>query len=162
MTDEARPAATIHPAKLAPLPADRLRVEPADDGTVATDPARSGWRYLSFRTVHLGAGQALELHERERETAIVTISGGGVEIAVASGPDLRLVGRPSVFEGMPWSAYLPAGCDARITGRPLPGREAVVAIATAPLSGRAGTHFIPVRDYRLFVRGVDRMGPETP
>lgn len=30
------------------------------------------------------------------------------------------------------------------------------------LSGRAGTNFIPFRDYRLFVRGVDRMGPETP
>ncbi len=144
MTDDLPAATTVHPTKLAPLPADRLRIEPAADGTVATDPARSGWRYLSFRTVHLGAGQALELHEPERETAIVTISGGGVEIAVASGPDLHLIGRPSVFEGMPWSAYLPAGCDARITGRPLPGREAVVAIAHAPLSGRAGVATEPM------------------
>jgi hypothetical protein len=30
------------------------------------------------------------------------------------------------------------------------------------LSGRAGTHFIPIRDYVLFVRGVDRAFPAPP
>jgi 5-deoxy-glucuronate isomerase len=159
MTDtHPRPTTTIHAAKLAPLPADRLRIDPAADGSVATDPARSGWRYLSFRTARLAAGEMLDLHEPDRETAVVTISGGGVEIVVDGGSDLRLIGRPSVFEGMPWSAYLPAGRDARITGRPLPGREALVAIANAPLSGRAGVATEPIvvmpDDVEIEIRGA--------
>jgi 5-deoxy-glucuronate isomerase len=148
---------TIHPAKLPALPADRLRIEPAADGSVATDPARSGWRYLSFRSARLAAGETLEIDEPERETAIVTISGGGVAIAV-DGTELALVGRPSVFEGMPWAAYLPAGRRARITGRPLPGREALIAIAHAPLTGRRGVATEPILvtpdDVEIEIRGA--------
>lgn len=159
MTDGTpEPTTTIHPTKLAPLPRDRLRIEPAADGSVATDPLRSGWRYLSFRAVRLGEGETLELREPERETAVVTISGGGVDIAVHGGPDLHLSGRPSVFEGMPWSAYLPAGADVRITGRPLPGRDAVIAIANAPLTGRSGVATQPILvtpdDVEIEIRGA--------
>jgi 5-deoxy-glucuronate isomerase len=144
MSDDARPETTIHPAKLAPLPADRLLVERQPDGTVATDPARSGWRYLSFRTAHLRAGETLDLHEPDRETAVVTISGGGVDIAVDGAPDLRLEGRPSVFEGLPWAAYLPAGRDARISARPLGADPVVIALAHAPLTGRSGVAMDPI------------------
>jgi 5-deoxy-glucuronate isomerase len=155
---DARTEPTIHPTKLAPLPADRLRIEPAADGSVATDPARSGWRYLSFRAVRLADGETLDLREPERETAIVTISGGGVAIAPAGGPTLDLPGRPSVFEGMPWSAYLPAGIDARIAARPLPGQEAVIAIAHAPLTGRSGVATEPIlvtpADVEIEIRGA--------
>ncbi len=144
MTDDARPEPVIHPTKLAPLPADRLRVERQPDGTVATDPKRSGWRYLSFRTAHLAAGDTLDLHEPERETAVVTISGGGVDISVDGAPDLHLAGRSSVFEGLPWSAYLPAGRDARMTARALGDDPVVIALAHAPLSGRSGVATDPI------------------
>ena len=159
MTDgDARPAITIHPTKLAPLPADRLRVEPAPDGSVATDPARSGWRYLSFRSARIGAGETLDLDEPERETAVVTISGGGVVIDVDGGSELELHGRPSVFEGMPWAAYLPAGTSARITGRPIDGREAIIAIAHAPLTGREGVAreaiLVTPDDVEIEIRGA--------
>src|SRR5205085_2550604 len=63
---------------------------------------------------------------------------GGVDIDVDDGPRLELRGRRSVFDGMPWSAYVPAGRGGRLTGRPLPGMQAVVAVAQAPLSGRPG------------------------
>jgi 5-deoxy-glucuronate isomerase len=155
---DARREPAIHPAKLAPLPADRLRIEPAADGSVATDPARSGWRYLSFRAARLADGETLELREPARETAIVTISGGGVDIAVAGGAVLRLAGRPSVFEGMPWSAYLPAGTAAAITARALPGAEVVIAIANAPLTGRSGVAtepiLVPPADVEIEIRGA--------
>jgi 5-deoxy-glucuronate isomerase len=144
MTDDARPETVIHATKLAPLPADRLRIERQPDGTVATDPARSGWRYLSFRSAHLGAGETLDLHEPDGETALVTISGGGVDIEVDGSPDLHLLGRPSVFEGLPWSAYLPAGRDARVTARPLGADPVVIAIAQAPLTGRSGVATDPI------------------
>ena len=159
MTDAGVPSApVVHPTKLPPLPADRLRVEPLPDGTVATDPERSGWRYLSFRTARLGDGASLDLDEPGRETAIVTISGGGVDLAVDGGPATRLEGRSSVFEGLPWSAYLPAGRTARLTGRPLPGREAIVAIANAPSSGRDGIATEPIivgpDDVEIEIRGA--------
>jgi 5-deoxy-glucuronate isomerase len=63
-----------------------------------------------------------------------------------------------VFEGMPWSAYVPAGRGARITGRPLPDREVVVALAHAPLSGRAGVATEPIlvrpNDVEIEIRGA--------
>jgi len=74
------------------------------------------------------------------------------------GPSLDLAGRPSVFEGMPWSAYIPAGTTARIIGRPIPGRRAVVAVAQAPLTGRTdvSTEPIVVRpdDVEIEIRGA--------
>jgi len=149
----------IHAAKLpSDLSPGMLHIRPGANGEVAADPHRSGWRYLSFRSFGLGEGEHLELDSAERESAIVTISGGGVEIAFEDGRSLDLKGRSSVFDGLPWSAYIPAGTPARIIGRPLPGRRAVIGIAQAPLSGRAGveTEAVLVRpaDIELEIRGA--------
>lgn len=160
MTSADRPAGlVIHPAKLpARLPPESLHIRPDADGVVATDPARSGWRYLSFRAFGLDEGETVLLDRPDQEAAIVTISGGGVEIAFDQGPSLNLEGRASVFEGMPWSSYIPAGTTARIIGRPLAGRRAVVAVAQAPLTGRGGvaTEPIVVRpgDVEIEIRGA--------
>ena len=148
----------IHAGKLPALPPDRLHIRPAADGSVATDPARSGWRYLSFRTVSLGAGETLDLDRTDLETAVVTISGGGVDVVPESGATLVLEGRPSVFEGMPWSAYLPVGTRARLVGRPLDGHRALVALASAPPTGRAGVSRVPILvapgDVEIEIRGA--------
>jgi 5-deoxy-glucuronate isomerase len=149
----------IHKAKLPiRLSPESLHVRPGADGVVATDPARAGWRYLSFRAFALVEGETVLLDRPEQEAAIVTISGGGIEIGLESGSPLRLPGRPSVFEGMPWSAYLPAGTTARIVGRPLPGRRSVVAVAQAPLTGRRGVATKPVivapGDVEIEIRGA--------
>jgi 5-deoxy-glucuronate isomerase len=149
----------IHPAKLpARLPPESLHIHPDADGVVATDPLRSGWRYLSFRAFGLDEGETVLLDRPDQEAAIVTISGGGVEIALDHGPSLDLAGRPSVFEGMPWSAYIPAGTTARIIGRPLAGRRAVVAVAQAPRTGRTGVATEPIvvrpQDVEIEIRGA--------
>ena len=92
------PEVTIHPAKLPlRLPPESLHVRPDADGVVATDPDRSGWRYLSFRAFGLTEGESVLLDRPDQEAAIVTISGGGVEIVFDHGPSLDLAGRPSVF-----------------------------------------------------------------
>lgn len=149
----------IHPAKL-PVNMDvaALHVHPGADGAVSTDPARSGWRYLSFRVIGLGEGESAALDHPDQEAAIVTISGGGVEIEAGGGPRLALRGRPSVFEGMPWSAYIPAGTGARIVGRPLPGQRAMVAVAQAPRTGRTGVATEPIvvgpTDVEIEIRGA--------
>jgi 5-deoxy-glucuronate isomerase len=135
----------IHPAKLPMrLPPELLHVRPDADGVVVTDPVRAGWRYLSFRAFGLVEGETVLLDRPDQETAVVSISGGGIEIAPDEGPVLRLAGRPTVFEGMPWSAYIPAGTTVRIVGRPLPGQRAVVAVAQAPRSGRSGVATTPI------------------
>jgi 5-deoxy-glucuronate isomerase len=160
VTDRPAPAEpVIHPAKLpSRLPPEMLHIRPGADGVVATDPVRSGWRYLSFRAFGLAEGEVVLLDRADQEAAVVTISGGGLEVAFDRGPALRLVGRPSVFEAMPWSAYIPAGTTARLIGRPLPGQRAVVAVAQAPLTGRPGVATEPILvgpdDVEIEIRGA--------
>jgi 5-deoxy-glucuronate isomerase len=149
----------IHPAKLPMrLPPESLHVRPDADGVVATDPERAGWRYLSFRAFALAEGESALLDRPDQEAAVVSISGGGVEIVPDEGPELRLAGRPTVFDGMPWSAYIPAGTTARIVGRPLPGQRAVVAVAQAPRSGQSGVATKPILvtpdDVEIEIRGA--------
>ncbi len=149
----------IHAAKLpSNLSPEMLHIKAGANGEVATDPHRSGWRYLSFRSFSLGDGQGVGLDSPAHESAIVTISGGGVEIALPRGRSLGLEGRASVFDGLPWAAYIPAGTPARIIGRPLPGERAVIAIAQAPLSGRAGVSNEPIvvasADVEMEIRGA--------
>jgi 5-deoxy-glucuronate isomerase len=149
----------IHAAKLpSNLSPEMLHIKAGANGEVATDPHRSGWRYLSFRSLSLGDGQGVGLDSPAHESAIVTISGGGVGIALPGERSLGLEGRASVFDGLPWAAYLPAGTPARIIGRPLPGQRVVIAIAQAPLSGRTGVAtepiVVPPSDVEVEIRGA--------
>ena len=151
---------TIHPSAppnhLAP---DELRVRPAADGvSLAIDPARAGWRYLSFRALALGAGEKLELGGPGTETAIVVLAGGGLSLVADRSTELRLDGRRTVFDGKPWAAYLPPDCRARVTASPLGDGHVVVGIAEAPGSGRDGVATGPILitpdDVEVEVRGA--------
>ncbi len=60
-----RASATVHPSALPnDATADQLRLRPGADGTVAVDPARAGWRYLSFRVERLEAGSEIRVGRR--------------------------------------------------------------------------------------------------
>jgi 5-deoxy-D-glucuronate isomerase len=61
------------------LPCDALRLRPDELGQVTVDPAAAGWRYLSFRTVSLAAGQ-LETLNPAFEHAVVLVSGDDVTV----------------------------------------------------------------------------------
>jgi 5-deoxy-glucuronate isomerase len=150
----------IHPSAppnhLAP---DELRVRPGRDGvSLAIDPARAHWRYLSFGTVLLGAAAGLDVGSAGLETAVVVLAGGGLIVEPASGPALSLEGRRSVFSGKPWAAYLPDGQPGRVSARPLDGGAVLLAIAQAPSSGRAGIASSPILirpgDVKVEVRGA--------
>ena len=108
------------------LSSEELRLHPGADGEVAVDPARAGWRYLSFRVATITA--PLDVGGGGVETAVVVLGGGGARVG-----ELELPGRRSVWEGLPSAAYLPPGVSATVA--PL-GQFLLVAVATAPASGR--------------------------
>jgi 5-deoxy-glucuronate isomerase len=150
------PAAAL-PNALRP---DELRIAPGRDGTsVSTNPERAGWRYLSFRALGLENGEEVAAGASDREAAVVVIAGGSVRIDIGGSAGLHLGGRASVFDAPPWAAYLPAGCEATVVGRPGRGqKETVVAIAEAPVRARAATVPEPMiirpQDVRVEVRGA--------
>jgi 5-deoxy-glucuronate isomerase len=137
-------AAAAPPNELAP---DELRLAP---GTPVT-PRRAGWRYLSFHVTELSGPTAIGLDDEE--VALVILA-GGLELEVAGGRH-RLPGRASVWDGLPWAAYLPAG----VTGSARPiGESASVAIASAPSANRERAIERPViigpSDVSVEVRGA--------
>jgi 5-deoxy-glucuronate isomerase len=148
----------IHSTKLpSTIPDERLHIGAGADGGVRTDPVGAGWRYLSFQAFSLADGETTVLDRPDAEAAIVAISGGGVDVTVDDATPLSLPGRRTVFDGMPWSAYIPAGSRTRITGRPLTGLRSVVAVARAPSTGRPGVSERPIvvapGDVEIEIRG---------
>src|SRR5262245_44037222 len=152
----------VHATKLPPtVPIDDLLIRPVDGVTVGADPARAGWRYLSFRAQGLAAGETIGLAHPDFEAVVVTIGGGGIRVCVDGSADMALPGRESVFTGLPWAVYLPADCGARLIGAPsTPGGRAVIAYGQAPPSGRGGASAEPIvitpDDVEIEVRGAGR------
>jgi 5-deoxy-glucuronate isomerase len=150
----------IHPSAppnyLAP---DELRVRPAADGvTLAIDPQRAGWRYLSFRVIAADANERVDVGGSGTETCVVLLSGGGAVVDLDS-DHYELTGRATVFDGKPWACYLPDGCHGYLSARPVGGaRYVVVGIAEAPSSGREGVASKPVLirpdDVEVEIRGA--------
>jgi 5-deoxy-glucuronate isomerase len=139
------------------LPGDRLRLRPQSDGTVAVDPAGAGWRYLAFEVASVSADTAMRVGGAH-ETAIVLICGGDL-IVTTTDREHALRGRPSPFDALPSSIYLPPGAEGTL--RPAArsaGRDCVVAIASAPPSGRDGVSDRPIvispDEVRLEIRGA--------
>ena len=120
-----------------------LRLAPGEPVT----PERAGWQYLSFAVHELSA--PMQVGGPGLETAVVVLGGGGARVG-----ELELPGRASVWDGLPWAAYLPPGVGVAVT----PSAQSVaVAVASAPASGRA-TADGPVRigpeDVRVEIRGA--------
>ena len=115
-------------------------------------PERAGWRNLFFEVVRIGA-EGLELGDPRREEAAVILEGGlSVDL---DGRTVELPGRASVWDGLPWAVYLPAG--SHVEAKPT-GDEAIVAIAASHISAREGVAPGPVvigpEDVRVEVRGA--------
>ena len=92
----------------------------------AVTPEVADWRHLSFHTADLD-DRPLQVGEPDREVALVTLSGGVVVRVRDNGP-IERPGRASVWDGLPWALYLPAGVSASAVAI---GERSVVAIASA-------------------------------
>ncbi|HEY1887689.1 MAG TPA: 5-deoxy-glucuronate isomerase, partial [Roseiarcus sp.] len=69
-------------------------------------PATAGWRYVGFETRTLKQGAKSQLGAGDEEVCIVILSGRAR--VTANGFDSGTIGeRGNVFDGLPWSVYLP-------------------------------------------------------
>ena len=114
-------------------------------------PEVAGWRYLSFHTADLD-DRPLQVGDPEREVVLVTLSGGAT-VQVRGGGSFELPGRISVWEGLPWALYLPAGSSASAVAV---GRGSVVAVASAPSRGLGAPEPVVIGpdDVSVEVRGA--------
>lgn len=118
-----------------------LRLRPDAAGHLAVDPARAGWRYLSFEVVPLVDGGARVAAVDGHETAVVVIRGRDVAVRAGGREVARLPGRTGPFDGLPSAAWMP---DAEALEVRSPDAGAVVAVARAPRSGRPGVATEPI------------------
>src|SRR5206468_11500723 len=124
---------------------DALQLRPGPDGTVRLDATRAGWRYLSFETIALAADRPRELGDPRREEAVVILGGGGLAITFDDDRRVRLPGRSSPFDALPWAIYLPPGRTARATAEPAEaGGTLQLAVATAPVGGQPSAAIDPL------------------
>jgi 5-deoxy-glucuronate isomerase len=119
---------------------------------VAVTPERAGWRNLFFETARVGA-EGSPMGDPRREEAVIILE-GGLSVSI-DGRTVELPGRRSVWDGLPWALYLPAG--SYVEARPI-GEDALVAIATSFISGREGVAPDPVvigpEDVLVEIRGA--------
>ncbi len=106
-----------------------LRVRPrGDESDVVLSLSRqeAGWKYISFKVLHLSAGQVFDDSTEDEEIGLVVLSG---RITVDSSEGIwRDIGRRStVFEGNPFVVYLPPSSRFNLTAE----TEAWVARAGA-------------------------------
>ena len=111
-------------------------------------PASAGWTYVGFEVFRLASGQGLARETGEREVCVVMISG---RARVAAGPqDFGAIGeRSSVFDGLPWSLYVPAHAAWRLVA----DGECEVAVCSAPATGVLPARLIPPSEVRQETRG---------
>lgn len=140
------------------LRVDELRLRPDPSGGVVVTPKRAGWRYLSFRSRWLHDGEEVHVGGPRSEAAVVLIAGGGAALAFGSRVVGSLDGRRGPFDGLPSGWYVPSGATGTVLGEARRGLDrTLVAIAEAPISGRAGVASEPVTitpaDIRVEIRG---------
>jgi 5-deoxy-glucuronate isomerase len=121
----------------------------ADGRIVEVTPQSAGWRHVGFRVHRLGAGQAVEGCEADRETCLV-LTCGLAEISVAEKNLGKVGGRASVFDdAAPGAVYVPAGAQWRVTG----AGDCELAVCTAPGKGGREPRRIEASGMSREVRG---------
>jgi 5-deoxy-glucuronate isomerase len=149
------PDPTIHRRALPnDLPPSELRMRPVADGSVAVDPTRAGWRYLSFEARSVGSDGTDVAADDGQETCVVILAGRDVTIA-SSGVSWQLEGRSDPFAALPSALWLPDGRPLRVE---IGSGAGVIAIARAPRSSRDGVATEPIvvrpEDVVIEIRGA--------
>ena len=111
-------------------------------------PASAGWRYVGFETRALKQGAKSRLDTGDDEVCVVILSGKAR--VTAEGFDSGTIGeRASVFDGLPWSVYLPPHSAASIEA----ASDCELALCSAPASGKFKARVIKPGDVGALTRG---------
>jgi 5-deoxy-glucuronate isomerase len=108
---------------------------------------QAGWEWMSFVVTRLLPGQGLELHTGNEEMVLLVLGG---RVIANWGTGARSIGaRKDVFEGLPYTLYLP--CDNQVTMT----AETVCEIAECrvPSSARLEPRLVTPEDVESALRG---------
>lgn len=115
---------------------------------ISVTPKSAKWKYVGHDVWKLAPGKLAKGIEEKRETCIVFISGKG-EVKVA-GESFGLIGeRMSVFDGKPWSIFVPAGAKWSVTA----ATECVINVCTAPAKKKTAAFVIAPDTLSIETRG---------
>jgi 5-deoxy-glucuronate isomerase len=134
---------------MAPSPLLVHPQKPDADGRVhAVTPESAGWTYVGFEVYDLAGGKRVSRDTGEREMCLVVLS-GRVRVS-ANGRDFGTIGkRRSVFEGLPWSFYVPAQAQWTATAE----GACEIAVCSAPGKGTLPARIIPPEEVGQETRG---------
>jgi 5-deoxy-glucuronate isomerase len=126
----------------------RLRQEKSPGRVIHVTPENAGWTYVGFDLWRLDRDGTASGESKDRETCLVFISGKG-EVKIDEKEFGELGGRQSVFEGKPWSVYVPAGATWSVTAT----SALELAVCTAPGKGTLPARVIAPDELGLETRG---------
>jgi 5-deoxy-glucuronate isomerase len=120
------------------------------DGLVhRVTPQSAGWTYVGFEARDLKKDARFSAESGGMELCVVLISGKAR--VTAEGFDSGEIGdRTNVFEGLPWSVYLPAGVSYQVQA----ATDCEIAICAAPGSGKLPARVIAPKDVETMTRGA--------
>jgi 5-deoxy-glucuronate isomerase len=111
-------------------------------------PASADWGYVGFSALELPAGKIVSRPTDGNEVCLVILT-GRVRVIVGN-QDFGLLGeRQSVFDGSPWSVYIPAHSSWSIEAE----TAAEVAVCSSPAEGKLPARVIPPSEVGEETRG---------
>ena len=107
----------------------------------------AGWTWMSFFVRRVTEGEVWENRSDCEERALVLL-GGRCQVDWGNSP--KPIGeRATVFDGLPYALYLPAGSGARIAAE----SECELAVCSVPSSARLEPRLVTPKDVAVSLRG---------
>src|SRR5712692_10626118 len=118
--------------------------DPVRNAAEGVTPDSAGWRYLSFKIVHLEAGARLASHTKAEETALIWLGGRATVEGFGT-----VGGRVDVWDGKPFALLLPPGIPYDLSAE----SPCDLAIVSAPAQSELPPRLIRPDDVRVETRG---------
>src|SRR5271170_4110715 len=112
---------------------------------------QAGWEWMSFTATRLLPGQLLELASRDEEMALVLL--GGQCVANWGAGEHAIGARANVFEGLPYSLYLPAGHRATLKAETI----CEIAECRVPSKAKLEPRLVTPKDVESGLRGGENV-----
>ena len=126
------------------------RYEPSDGYTPLVKPAQMGLKLIEFGVINLQPGQICKMNTEQNEVILVILAGKSrISSGVNEWTDVGK--RKSVFDGKPYSAYIPSGSEFTVTAL----EETQIAVCRAPANSQRRERLITPDDLNVLSRGED-------